>query len=67
MFGGLAFLIDGHMAVAASGQGGLMLRVDPARRRARHGARTSDGSSCAAGRWTGGFGPIGRRWTPMSG
>src|SRR3954452_20242998 len=29
MFGGLAFLIDGNMAVAASGQGGLMLRVDP--------------------------------------
>ncbi|HET9051711.1 MAG TPA: TfoX/Sxy family protein [Candidatus Dormibacteraeota bacterium] len=31
MFGGLAFLIGGNMAVAASGQGGLMLRVDPAR------------------------------------
>ena len=30
MFGGLAFLVDGHLAVAASGQGGLMLRVDPA-------------------------------------
>src|SRR5690349_7983850 len=29
MFGGLAFLINGHMAVAASGQGGLLLRVDP--------------------------------------
>ena len=29
MFGGLAFLISGNMAVAASGQGGLMLRVDP--------------------------------------
>ena len=29
MFGGLAFLIDGNMAVAASGQGGLMLRVPP--------------------------------------
>jgi TfoX/Sxy family transcriptional regulator of competence genes len=29
MFGGLAFLIDGHMAVAASGRGGLMVRVDP--------------------------------------
>ena len=27
MFGGLAFLIGGNMAVAASGQGGLMLRV----------------------------------------
>jgi TfoX/Sxy family transcriptional regulator of competence genes len=30
MFGGLAFLIGGNMAVAASGQGGLMVRVDPA-------------------------------------
>jgi TfoX/Sxy family transcriptional regulator of competence genes len=29
MFGGLAFLIGGYMAVAASGQGGLMLRCDP--------------------------------------
>ena len=30
MFGGLAFLINGNMSVSASGQGGLMLRVDPA-------------------------------------
>jgi hypothetical protein len=30
MFGGLAFLIGGNMAVAASGKGGLMVRVDPA-------------------------------------
>jgi TfoX/Sxy family transcriptional regulator of competence genes len=30
MFGGLAFLIGGNMAVSASGQGGLMVRVDPA-------------------------------------
>jgi len=30
MFGGLAFLVDGNMAVAASGQGGLLVRVDPA-------------------------------------
>jgi hypothetical protein len=29
MFGGLAFVIGGHMAVAASGQGGLMVRCDP--------------------------------------
>jgi len=29
MFGGLAFLIGGHMAVAASGQGGLLVRCDP--------------------------------------
>ena len=29
MFGGLAFLVGGHMAVAASGQGGILVRVDP--------------------------------------
>ncbi len=29
MFGGLGFLVRGNMAVAASGQGGLMVRVDP--------------------------------------
>ena len=29
MFGGVAFLVDGHMAVGASTKGGLMLRVDP--------------------------------------
>jgi TfoX/Sxy family transcriptional regulator of competence genes len=31
MFGGLAFLINGNMAVAASREGGLLLRVDPER------------------------------------
>jgi hypothetical protein len=31
MFGGLAFLVTGHMAVAASGGGGLLLRCDPER------------------------------------
>jgi TfoX/Sxy family transcriptional regulator of competence genes len=30
MFGGLAFLVNGNMSVGASGQGGLMVRVDPA-------------------------------------
>jgi hypothetical protein len=29
MFGGLAFLVGGHMAIAASGQGGILARVDP--------------------------------------
>jgi TfoX/Sxy family transcriptional regulator of competence genes len=29
MFGGLAFLVNGNMSVSASGQGGLLLRVDP--------------------------------------
>lgn len=31
MFGGLAFLVAGRMAVAVSGQGGLLVRVDPAK------------------------------------
>ena len=30
MFGGLAFLVGGNMAIAASGQGGALVRVDPA-------------------------------------
>jgi len=30
MFGGLAFLIGGNMAISASGQGGALVRVDPA-------------------------------------
>jgi TfoX/Sxy family transcriptional regulator of competence genes len=30
MFGGLAFLIRGNMAIAASSEGGAMVRVDPA-------------------------------------
>jgi len=29
MFGGLAFLVGGHLAIAASGQGGALVRVDP--------------------------------------
>lgn len=30
MFGGLGFMLDGHMAVAAASSGGLMVRADPA-------------------------------------
>jgi TfoX/Sxy family transcriptional regulator of competence genes len=30
MFGGLAFLLAGNMAIGASGQGGVLVRVDPA-------------------------------------
>ncbi|HEX5086626.1 MAG TPA: TfoX/Sxy family protein [Nocardioides sp.] len=30
MFGGLAFLVGGHMSVSASGKGGLMVHCDPA-------------------------------------
>jgi len=29
MFGGLAFFVKGHMAIAASGKGGILVRVDP--------------------------------------
>jgi TfoX/Sxy family transcriptional regulator of competence genes len=29
MFGGLGFLVGGNMAIAASGQGGILVRVDP--------------------------------------
>jgi TfoX/Sxy family transcriptional regulator of competence genes len=53
MFGGLAFLINGNMAVSASGKGGLLARVDPARtdalvadtcaKRAVMGGREMDG------------------------
>ena len=31
MFGGLAFLVNGNMAISASGLGGVLVRVDPAR------------------------------------
>jgi len=31
MFGGLGFMLDGHMAVAAASSGSLMVRADPAR------------------------------------
>jgi TfoX/Sxy family transcriptional regulator of competence genes len=34
MFGGLAFLIHGNMAVSASSQGGLLLRVEPSQTKA---------------------------------
>jgi hypothetical protein len=30
MFGGLGFMVNGHLAVSASGQGGLLLRIAPA-------------------------------------
>ncbi len=42
MFGGLGFMLDGHMAVAASSTGGLMVRVDPA-----DGEGLVDGSTVA--------------------
>ena len=50
MFGGLAFLVGGHMAVAASGQGGLMLRCDPDETEALLASRARRSSRCAARR-----------------
>jgi TfoX/Sxy family transcriptional regulator of competence genes len=32
MFGGLAFLLGGNMAVCASREGGILVRIDPAER-----------------------------------
>ena len=53
MFGGLAFLVHGHMSVSASRNGGLLVRIDPAATDAalarphvalmRMGGRTMDG------------------------
>ena len=54
MFGGLAFLINGNMAVSANRGGGLTVRVNPAAGRSWWTARESTGSSCAAGRWMAG-------------
>ena len=30
MFGGIGFMVSGNLAIAASGQGGLLVRIDPA-------------------------------------
>ncbi len=30
MFGGIGFMVSGNLAIAASGQGGLLVRADPA-------------------------------------
>ena len=50
MFGGLAFLVGGHMAVAASGQGGVLVRVDPGETAALlaepGGGADGDGRTC---------------------
>jgi TfoX/Sxy family transcriptional regulator of competence genes len=53
MFGGLAFLLHGHMSVSASRNGGLLVRIDPAETDAalarphvalmKMGGRTMDG------------------------
>ena len=54
MFGGLAFLVGGHMAVAASSKGGLMVRCDPRRPPRCTSDRVPARSRCGARRSTGG-------------
>ena len=41
MFGGLAFLVDGKLAIAASGQGGVLAASTPRRPTGSRAARTS--------------------------
>jgi TfoX/Sxy family transcriptional regulator of competence genes len=53
MFGGLGFMVDGHMAVAAASQGALMVHADPA-----DGEAWVDGSSVT---------PMEMRGRPMTG
>jgi TfoX/Sxy family transcriptional regulator of competence genes len=53
MFGGLGFMVDGHMAVAAGSQGSLMVRADPA-----DGEEWADGES---------VNPMEMRGRPMTG
>ncbi len=50
MFGGLAFLVGGHMAVAAGGGGGLLLRCDPVDLPEHAHPTASRRWSCAAAR-----------------
>ena len=56
MFGGLAFLIRGNMAVAASGQGGMLVRVDPALSEALWRRRALAPWRCAGGQCRAGYG-----------
>ena len=54
IFGGLAFLVNGNMAVAVSGRGGLMVRVPPERQAellAEHGAAPMEMRGHAAEGW----------------
>ena len=55
MFGGLAFLINGNMAVSASGQGGMLLRVDPADTAALVQRPGASRFEMRGGKWTAGY------------
>ena len=67
MFGGLAFLIDGKMAVSASSKGGLLLRIDPTLTESL--VIEPHVRPFEAGSWTAGFGSMSRcsRLTTNSG
>jgi len=54
MFGGLAFLLRGHMSVSASRTGGLLVRIDPADTEAALARPGRRGWRWVAARWTGG-------------
>jgi hypothetical protein len=57
MFGGLAFLVGGNMAIAASGGGGgALVRCDPTNRMISAQGRRRLSSRCAAGRCRAGCG-----------
>jgi hypothetical protein len=60
MFGGLAFLIGGNMAVAASGQGGLLVRVDPAQSDKLVATTSAIRWRCAGARCRGGYESTGK-------
>jgi hypothetical protein len=62
MFGGLAFLINGNMAVSASGQGGMLLRVDPTQTPALVQRPEASRFEMRGGRWMAGSGLIRRDW-----
>jgi hypothetical protein len=50
MSGGLAFLVGGNMAISASGQGGALVRVDPAETGAL--AAAANAAVAVMGGWT---------------
>lgn len=57
MFGGMAFLISGNLAIAASGQGGVLVRVDPAKSDKLVGTSGAEVAVMrGGGRWTAGCG-----------
>ena len=54
MFGGLAFLVGGNMAIAASGQGGILVRVDPEESDELVASTPAEPMEMRGGRWPAG-------------